>query len=81
MPEKEFNPADYSKKVFSMFGGEEEFVTVEFDSSLESKKVYAQDLASDEAVDITNEMAEDAYQKEWNINGEKVLLGVKKGGN
>lgn len=34
MPEKEFNPADYSKKVFSMFGGEEEFVTVEFDSSL-----------------------------------------------
>ena len=25
--------------------------------------------------------AADAYQKEWNINGEHVLLGVKKGGN
>ena len=23
----------------------------------------------------------DGYQKEWNINGEHVLLGVKKGGN
>ena len=34
MPDEEFNPAEYSKKVFSMFGGEEEYVTVEFDSSL-----------------------------------------------
>ena len=34
MPDEEFNPAEYSKKVFSMFGGEEEFVSVEFDQSL-----------------------------------------------
>lgn len=34
MPDVPFNPAEYSKKVFSMFGGEEEYVTVEFDSSL-----------------------------------------------
>lgn len=34
MPDEEFNPAEYSKKVFSMFGGEEEFVSVEFDHSL-----------------------------------------------
>ncbi|MBQ8525993.1 MAG: WYL domain-containing protein [Clostridia bacterium] len=34
MPEKEFDPAEYSKKVFLMFGGQEENVTVEFDASL-----------------------------------------------
>lgn len=34
MPETEFDPAQYSKKVFSMFGGQEEMVTVEFDASL-----------------------------------------------
>lgn len=34
MPDKQFNPAEYSKKVFSMFGGEEELVFVEFDASL-----------------------------------------------
>ena len=34
MPEADFDLAGYSKKVFSMFGGEEESVTVEFDASL-----------------------------------------------
>lgn len=32
--QKEFNLAEYSKKVFHMFGGEEEKVTLRFDSSL-----------------------------------------------
>ena len=41
-------------------------------------------LALDIAVDQNGEFASDAagvYNKEWNINGEQVLLGVKKGGN
>ena len=41
-------------------------------------------LALDIAADQNGEFASDAagvYNKEWNINGEQVLLGVKKGGN
>lgn len=30
----EFNPAEYAKKVFHMFGGEEETITLQFDNSL-----------------------------------------------
>ena len=31
---KEFNPAEYAKKVFHMFGGEEETIKLQFDNSL-----------------------------------------------
>ena len=31
---KKFNPADYSMKIFGMYGGREELVTMEFDESL-----------------------------------------------
>lgn len=35
LPEgKEFNPAEYAKKVFHMFGGEEEKIRLQFDNSL-----------------------------------------------
>lgn len=34
MPEKSFDPADYAKKVFGMFGGEETAVEVKFSSAL-----------------------------------------------
>lgn len=35
LPEGEhFNVAEYSKKVFNMFGGEEEMVKIQFDNSL-----------------------------------------------
>ncbi len=34
MPEGGFDPAQYSRKMFSMYSGEEEFVTIRFDNSL-----------------------------------------------
>ncbi len=34
MPEKSFDPADYAKKVFGMFGGEETAVEIKFSSTL-----------------------------------------------
>ncbi len=46
-------------------------------SAIISKEVLA--LA---VVDNMNDAeVKEIYQKEWNINGEHVLLGVKKGGN
>lgn len=55
LPGVEFNPADYSKKVFSMFGGEEENVSVEFDSSLAGVVIdrFGMDVFMQKINDIT----------------------------
>ncbi len=57
--------------------GEVNEVNVEFDCSIEGKKVFAQDLASDEAVDITNECVVDGVNLK--INGELISkIGTSK---
>ncbi|MFR4350071.1 MAG: isoleucine--tRNA ligase [Roseburia sp.] len=46
------------------------------------KEVLAVSIVGGKSETFTQEMqASDIYQKEWNINGEHVRLGVKKGGS